>query len=518
MKIYEQELADGIGEIIQASASVSYASIVEPSNASSKNRVKHIKSLASVNDGDLYYVQSILVTSSWNKNDDIFDKAEVWAARNTPEDKPTNLEHDESVIMGHITSNWPITTDGILIDEDTPLENLPDKFHILTGSVIYKAYSAPELLERASRLIAEIEEGNKYVSMECLFGNFDYGILNEGTGEYKVLARNENTAYLSKYLRAYGGTGKHDNYKIGRLLRNITFSGKGFVDKPANPDSVIFTKNMVAQSSEKILSEKIEDLGNTGVSNKQSNLNVENFTMSSDNTAAQVETSEATTTEEISTQAPVTSETVVADAVVDNASELESLKQEKEALAKSYEDTIKTQAEENEQIKKELAEMKTVIEGYVAKEAEMARKEIFAKRLASLVDLGIDTETATAAVEKFESLDDEAFATIASLFAQSAKKKEKKEEDKEEATQNEVAAKVEEETKEEEENEDEKKESPKNAELGKKTKSSVDAEVLDTAEVEDSVNLSVGGQVESAVESTRAALVEFISNRLGKKL
>ena len=77
---------------------------------------------------------------------------------------------------------------------------------------------------------------------------------------------------------------------------------------------------------------------------------------------------------------------------------------------------------------------------------------------------------------------------------------------------------MEEEEKDEEKDEDEKKESPKNAELGKKTKSSVDAEALDTAEVEDSVNLSVGGQVESVVETTRAALVEFISNRLGKKL
>ena len=29
---------------------------------------------------------------------------------------------------------------------------------------------------------------------------------------------------------------------IGRLLRNITFCGKGYVKKPANPDSIIFSE------------------------------------------------------------------------------------------------------------------------------------------------------------------------------------------------------------------------------------------------------------------------------------
>ena len=208
----------------------------------------------------MYYVQSILVSSNWNKNDDIFDKGEVWLARNTPEDKPTNLEHDEATIIGHITSNWPITEDGNLIDEDTPLQDLPSKYHILTGSVIYRAFSNPDLKDRAEKLIAEIENGQKYVSMECLFNGFDYGLINASTGEYKVLARNDNTAYLTKHLRAYGGSGEHEGYKVGRVLRNITFSGKGFVDKPANPDSIIFTKKALNSEIQNNFEQKNEDL------------------------------------------------------------------------------------------------------------------------------------------------------------------------------------------------------------------------------------------------------------------
>jgi hypothetical protein len=44
---------------------------------------------------------------------------------------------------------------------------------------------------------------------------------------------------LTKHLRAYGGTGEYENYKVGRSLRGISFSGKGLVNKPANPRSII---------------------------------------------------------------------------------------------------------------------------------------------------------------------------------------------------------------------------------------------------------------------------------------
>ena len=538
MNIFEYEINDGLEHIISTSASVCYSSIVEPSSALTRKNLKSIKSLASANDSDLYYVQSILVSSSWNKNDDIFDKAEIWKARHTPEDKPTNIEHDENAIIGHIISNWPIDDYGHLIDDNTNVNDLPEKFHILTGSVIYRVYSIPELQQRAKKLIDQIEEGNKYVSMECIFGNFDYGLINKSTGEYKILPRNEESSYLTKYLRAYGGQGEYDNYKIGRLLRNITFSGKGFVDKPANPDSVIFTKNLVTQSSEKTLNEKIEDFSNTGVSDNQSNSNAETITMSSEKTEVS-ENTVATEQEVAMAQPEVETTTVVADMVPDHANELEQLKKEKDEAVKKHEEALKRHEEammqkdsEHDKMKQDLAELKKVVENYMAKEAEMTRQSMMMQRKASLVDVGLDSEMADAAVQKLEHLDDTTFAFMTSLFASSfealAKKKSKKDEEedeeKDDATQNEVAGsakdekEVKDDKKEEDEEKDTKKSSPKDAELGKKSKSSVDVEVLETAEVDNSVSLSVGGQVESAVESTRAALVEFISNRLGKKL
>lgn len=74
--------------------------------------------------------------------------------------------------------------------------------------------------------------------MECLFSDFDYSVVSPD-GEMKVVARNDESAFLTKHLRVYGGKGVYEGYKVGRLLRNIAFSGKGLVNKPANPRSII---------------------------------------------------------------------------------------------------------------------------------------------------------------------------------------------------------------------------------------------------------------------------------------
>jgi len=506
MQIFKYEIEDGLEHALSSSASISYASVAEPCVNSIQNGMKHIKSLASINDNDLYYVQSILVSSSWNKNDDIFDKAEVWLARNTPEDKPTNLEHDEATIIGHITANWPITEDGKIIAEDTSIDSLPEKYHILTGSVIYKGFSNQELRERSEKLISEIESGTKYVSMECFFKGFDYGLINKSTGEYKILTRNDSTAYLTKYLRSYGGLGEHDNYKIGRVLRQITFSGKGYVDKPANPDSVIFSKELLHQKSSKILTQKNEDLSIAGVSNFQSNLEVENITMSSEQevqTEAQVE-AETTANTEVQVAETTVTETEAQTqelSLAEVQSALESLKAEKEEAAKKMAEKMSKKEEEMMKKEKEMEKMKAeleaaneVIAAYKNKEEEMMKKEKKMKRVSSLVEAGIDNETAVSTVDQFESVNDDSFAALTQLLAAKKMKSVKKDE--------------------------EMKEEEDKAMMQKKTLSSetVDASILDTAEVQEEVNLGVGGELESSVEATRAALVEFVCSRLGKKL
>ena len=59
-----------------------------------------------------------------------------------------------------------------------------DKFDIATSAVLYNSWTTPELRERMSKLIAEIEEGKWFVSMECLFNNFDYAVGKQWKDEF----------------------------------------------------------------------------------------------------------------------------------------------------------------------------------------------------------------------------------------------------------------------------------------------------------------------------------------------
>lgn len=491
MQIFQNEINDGIADQISASASIAYASVAEPYTGSNTNTLKDIKTIASIDDSDLYYVQSILVSSSWNKNDDIFDKAEIWLAKDTPEDKPTNLEHDENIIIGHITSNWPINDDGQILDNETTLASLPNKYHILTGSVIYRGFSNQALKERAEKLIAEIEAGTKYVSMECFFKGFDYGLINKTTGSYEILTRDEKTSYLTKFLRAYGGVGEHENYKVGRVLRNITFSGKGFVDKPANLDSIIFTKNLIDSKKTNLEIEKNNDFNKSGVFISQSSTQSENNTMSLENDIAEIKAKlEANVNIDELQAANVQLKNDIA-ALAQNESgakaELEKTISDLKDSLTQKDNEIQTKDQTIAQKTQELDAANEVIAAYKSKEEEMMKKEKKMKRMATLLEAGLDNETAMSTTDKFEAIDDDAFEAMATIFAAM---KPKKTEDK--VVKEEMVEKK------------------------KASEEIADPEVLDNVEVTEEVNLGIGGEVESEVDSTRAALVEFVRSRLSK--
>ncbi|MGI9568702.1 MAG: hypothetical protein ACR2PH_02945, partial [Desulfobulbia bacterium] len=248
--IYKAEAnIDGLAEKIQSSLSVSYATQLEPwtpeerddakaSALAAQNKVAGL-SKGSLYDSDLFFTKSILVSTNWNRNDDVFSPVEVWASRHTPSHKPTNIEHDENRLVGHITETWALDNEGNLIPDNTMADDLPDFYHIANGAVIYTNWQNDNLNAQAQQLIADIQEGKKFVSMEAIFTNFDYAVTTPDKSSH-VVARTQDTAFLTKHLRVYGGTGEFEGCKLGRILKNITFSGKGYVDRPANPHSIIF--------------------------------------------------------------------------------------------------------------------------------------------------------------------------------------------------------------------------------------------------------------------------------------
>lgn len=200
---------------------------------------------------DLLYMKSLLVSTGSNGNDDVFLPDEMWQARATPILKPVDWEHNtgreatdeelkdnpnrlvvDNQIIGVMYNSYATYENGVIIDEDKTLASdfeIPESFHIVDEAVIYKG-----LYPKAA---AKIEEGaNKdelFVSMEVWFKKYDYLVGN------KVVARNEETAFLEPRLRANGGDGIFGNDTVKRVLRNLTFGGKGIVRRPANEPSVI---------------------------------------------------------------------------------------------------------------------------------------------------------------------------------------------------------------------------------------------------------------------------------------
>lgn len=275
IQIFKDERDAGLEEALRSTAALSFYSPVklvsyQPEHEKvlaklemSKLARAELAKATNLSQDDLHYLNTVLVTTGWNKNDDVFDPVETYIARATPEDKPFNYEHDCSDIIGHITGCSVFDAEMNPVNAvDADFSNLPSKFHIVTGGVLYKVWSKPELQERMDNVIAEIAKGEWYVSMECLFYGFDYA-LKSADGSQRVIARNEETAFLTKYLRAYGGTGEWKDGRIGRVLRNISFSGIGLVRQPANPESVvlddptIFDGRSVASESQEKISEKI---------------------------------------------------------------------------------------------------------------------------------------------------------------------------------------------------------------------------------------------------------------------
>ena len=80
--------------------------------------------------------------------------------------------------------------------------------------------------------------------MECKIKDFGYAIRRADSQNVELLPRTEITAWLTASLRRFGGTGKVNingtEYLVGRWLRGITFTGMGFVEQPANPESINF--------------------------------------------------------------------------------------------------------------------------------------------------------------------------------------------------------------------------------------------------------------------------------------
>ena len=478
IKIYQHEINDGIGDLVKSTASVAYCSeatfqrdipeeIVAKAIAENKDQI------------DLYYLESVLVSCGWNKNDDVFLAEATWAARNTPEDKQFNFMHDENDIIGHITGSYVLTKDGKAVADDA---EMPTDFDIITQAVLYNSWTGDENRERMEKIISEIEEGKWYVSMECLFAGFDYALTNPN-GEHKILARDEESAFLTKHLRAYGGSGEYDGYKLGRALKNISFSGKGLVSKPANPRSVIL----------KSVAFNLDDNSNLNIGE----LNMSDNLLEKQLAEVQTQLSEAKAENEaIKAQIEEAKDKEFASKI----EAFEGTIQEKDASIAELEESIKSTQARVAELEDALAKSQEELTSAKEHMEEMKKKEKMQKRMAALVEAGFEQEDVEATLAAFDALDDEAFDTVVAMYGKK-KEKAKKDDEAEAGMPPELKEALEKKKKEKEAKADE-----------EEAEAEVTPELLEDVETSEATLVEVAE--ENEVESARASVASWVETVL----
>jgi hypothetical protein len=249
---------------------------------------------------DLLFMRSLLVSAGWNGNDDVFLPEELWPARHTPAYKPVNWEHSsgrelspdeqarapgqvvvDNQTIGVMYDTYTIDGDGVPIQDDsTP----PHFFHIVDEAVIWRGLYP----NTAARISKAAQDNSLFVSMEVWFKNYDYLV-----GD-RIVARNTATAFLDNHLRALGGNGVYENSRVRRVLRGLTFGGKGIVARPANEPSIIMNVSQepisaTAAQDDKILQHTVGNLGYLTVASKGINMTVEKPVEKSELTAVQAQ-------------------------------------------------------------------------------------------------------------------------------------------------------------------------------------------------------------------------------------
>jgi hypothetical protein len=412
--VYQPEIDAGIAKAIKTEASVTYASqlkTLKPNDAflSAFADYTHPKlAVAGDNDQwDLFWMNSILVSVGWNKNDDVFDPGETWAARNSPVNKQFNFMHNEKDIIGHMTASIVLDTDGNPFADDAAV---PDTFDIAVASVLYRQWDDDDLQRRMDSLIDEIGEGKWAVSMECLFRNFDYAIISPD-GEHKVIARNQDSAHLTQHLRIYGGSGEFEDHKIGRMLRNFAFSGKGLVDNPANERSVIFNgvdpfRSAASKDAFNILDNKTE---------------IKSMSDTNEAVVAQLK-DQLAMADARSNKLETKLDSLVVEAQAAEKAKVEgqiaALKVDIEDLTAKFSaksDELKTSADSLSETSKKLKASDEKIVELEAKVTEVEAVEAKTARISLLVDSNVSLEDASAIVDKWASATDEQFADVVEL-------------------------------------------------------------------------------------------------------
>ncbi|MEA3340233.1 MAG: hypothetical protein U9R15_09730 [Chloroflexota bacterium] len=181
---------------------------------------------------DLMFFKAIYLTSGANLNNTYFDKGELVRSIDTVANKAMDIEHEEQGIVGHIYAASFFKANSEEEIEPNKVQQCGGIVDVVIAGVVYK--------DRFPELASEIAKGEWFVSMETYYDAFDI-MVGEMLFDYNTatsfgivdLVGEDVTLKKAEEVIAVG--------TVNKVVKNLHFSGGGFVKEPANPTSFVLS-------------------------------------------------------------------------------------------------------------------------------------------------------------------------------------------------------------------------------------------------------------------------------------
>ncbi len=374
------------------------------------------------------------VVNRVNKNGDVINSATAAEMVKNFVNKPINIEHDRSRVVGCIlTANFSKFGNNESLAE-LDVKDMKEPFYITLGGVMWKIIN-PQLANLIEESNDPSSENYMKVSASWELGFSDYDLVlldnnNKNLEDAKFITDEGQKDKLSKNLKALGGTGKIDNntYIYRQVIGDVIPLGIGLTSNPAADVQGVATKDndKIAIIDVKLKEDESESssINENNISqndeitvNQEGVINriimkIENINQITDELLKQVKASSVT--DFIQEELKKASEVFVAE------------KNEKDLAIKATNEKYEALSTESEKIKEELERVKAALIKFEEEKVAKANEEAFNLRMASFdEEFDLSDEDRQVLATDIKDLNEESFAAYKNKMAVLMKEKNK---------------------------------------------------------------------------------------------
>jgi hypothetical protein len=343
------------------------------------------------------------VVNRVNKNGDVIDSSIATEVYKNFINKPINIEHNRSNVVGVILSAGfsEFGTDLPLTEEQ--VKDKKEPYNITLGGVVWKIVN-----KDLANVIEESNDptSNNYMkvsaSWELGFNDFEIAVLEGGEKNIEnasIISDKEEIEKIKGKLTGYGGSGRiSENQSVYRKIKGRVLPlGVGLTANPAADVAGVSIKKL---ESEEMIQQKAEEISQT----LESNVIIERKNMKISE-VSQI-------TDELLKEATASSiRDFIGEQLKEASEKFAAEKKAKEDAIKNAEEKYASLSTDSENLKKELETLKQSLETLQQEKASKEKQELFSSRMAGLdEEFDLDSEDREVIANDIRDLDDDSFA------------------------------------------------------------------------------------------------------------